>query len=280
MNVDDAYRWLRSSTRLDGLDDPDSDDDDLLDDLFDGDLDDDDDDLDDDPADAPDDDDFDIPRDDLPDSDDVPDDGDDDDEDDDSDDDDDEGWADRLDGSEFETRGGVVLRAPGARNTTLVAFCVVDADLLSDAAGAAAYLQQVCGDGLPYPTAVIAADGGSNAGRFIAATLGLRLQTLTDLRPFNPDIESSDQFDDRCRSALETVQASVDGVPVIVGSAGLTAYMANVDVTDPRDDGAFSLLDSGGVLAVTTQGLALLHRPNAAYCTDCAGVDLPCPHHT
>lgn len=270
MNVDRVYHWLRGGTPLHGFDAPDDEDDNL----FDHDLGDDDG-LDDAPGDAPDDDDFDIPRDDLSDADDVPDDDQDEDE-----DDDDGGWAGRdhlVDDTEFETRGGATSVAP-VINTLLVAYFVCDADVLSDAAGAAAFLQQLCGESAPYPTTVITADRGSNAGRLVAAALGLRIQTLTGLGPFDPDAETATNFDDRCRDALETIQ-SAGGRPVIVGSGSLTAYMAGVDVTDPRDNGSFSLLEKGGVLAITTSGLILLHRPNAGSCIDCANPDLPCPFH-
>jgi hypothetical protein len=86
------------------------------------------------------------------------------------------------------------------------------------------------------------------------------------------------QFDDRTRDAFEYIQ-SVGGLPAIVGSAAATAYLAGVDVDDPRDDGAFSLLSSGAVLAITMAGLVLLHRLNPATCIGCAHVDLPCPFH-
>lgn len=280
MKIDKAYHWLRSVTRLDPDYDPDIDidDDDPLDDLIDELTDEaDDDDLDGDPDDTPDDDDFDVPRDDLEDADETPDDEDDPDD----DDDDDDGWADRdhlVADTAFESRGDVTSAGP-ATSTALVAFLVNDADRIEDAAGAAAFLTQLCGEGsIPYPTTVIASDRGSNAGRFVASALGLRLQTLSTLRAYDPHTETADQFDDRTRDAIEDIQA-VGGLPVIVGSASTTAFLANVDVDDPRDEHAFSLLSSGGVLAITTRGLVLLHRPNPATCIDCAHVDLPCPFH-
>jgi hypothetical protein len=111
----------------------------------------------------------------------------------------------------------------------------------------------------------------------ISEALELPVQTLVDLRPFDPDQETGDEYDARTAEAFSAIQA-VGGLPVVVGSASVTAFLVNVDQNDERDDGQFSLLEAGGVLAITIGGVVILFRPNAEYCADC-GSGLPCPFH-
>jgi len=88
------------------------------------------------------------------------------------------------------------------------------------------FLQQLCGEDAPRPTTVTTSDRGSTTVRLVAAALGLPIKTLTGLRRYAPGTETADQFDDRTRDALETIQ-SAGGLPVIVGSASTTAYLAD-----------------------------------------------------